>query len=73
VNPAATRTIGYLRCSTEPQTDSGFGLEAQEAALRSAAVLRLTLVCIRVDAGASGKLGIGIGRSCSTRIGALRC
>jgi DNA invertase Pin-like site-specific DNA recombinase len=57
--PAASRAIGYLRVSTEHQAESGLGLEGQEAALRGAAArLRLTLVCIRVDAGTSGTLGI---------------
>jgi DNA invertase Pin-like site-specific DNA recombinase len=56
---ATSRAIGYVRVSTDQQAESGLGLEAQEAALRSAASrLGLTLACIRVDAGTSGKLAI---------------
>jgi DNA invertase Pin-like site-specific DNA recombinase len=53
------RAIGYLRVSTDQQAESGLGLEAQEAAVRSAASrLRLDVVRVFVDAGTSGKLAI---------------
>jgi site-specific DNA recombinase len=55
----SARAIGYLRVSTDQQAESGLGLEAQEAAVRSAASrLRLEVVRIFVDGGTSGKLGI---------------
>lgn len=57
--PAVARAIAYLRVSTDQQAESGLGLEAQEAAVRSAASrLRLDLVRTFVDGGSSGKLGI---------------
>ena len=53
------RAIAYLRVSTDLQAESGLGLEAQEAAVRSAASrLRLDVVRVFVDAGTSGKLAI---------------
>jgi DNA invertase Pin-like site-specific DNA recombinase len=53
------RAIAYLRVSTDQQAESGLGLEAQEAAVRSAASrLRLEVVRTFVDGGSSGKLGI---------------
>ena len=53
------RAIAYLRVSTDQQAESGLGLEAQEAAVRSAASrLRLDVVRVFVDGGTSGKLGI---------------
>lgn len=58
VVPAA-RALAYLRVSTDQQAESGLGLEAQEAAVRSAASrLRLDLGRVFVDAGTSGSLGI---------------
>jgi site-specific DNA recombinase len=54
-----TRAIAYLRVSTDQQAESGLGLEAQEAAVQSAAFrLRLTIARTFVDGGTSGKLGI---------------
>jgi DNA invertase Pin-like site-specific DNA recombinase len=54
-----TRAIAYLRVSTDQQAESGLGLEAQEAAVHSAAFrLRLTIARTFVDGGTSGKLGI---------------
>jgi site-specific DNA recombinase len=50
----AGRAIGYLRVSTDQQAESGLGLEAQEAAVRSAASRsRLDVVRVFVDAGTS--------------------
>ncbi len=47
--------IGYVRCSTQEQTDSGLGLDAQRQRIRAYATLKgLTLVEIVVDAGVSG-------------------
>ena len=49
------RAIGYVRCSTQEQTDSGLGLEAQHKCIRAYATLKgLTLVEIVMDAGVSG-------------------
>jgi len=56
---APSRAIGYVRVSTDQQAESGLGLEAQEAAVHSAASrLRLTMARTFVDGGTSGKLGI---------------
>ena len=33
----APKAIGYVRCSTEQQAESGLGLEAQQASVGSAA------------------------------------
>ena len=56
---APARAIAYLRVSTDQQAESGLGLEAQEAAVRSAASrLRLDVARLFVDGGTSGKLGI---------------
>jgi DNA invertase Pin-like site-specific DNA recombinase len=53
------RAIAYLRVSTDQQAESGLGLEAQEAAVRSAAARRrLDVQRLFVDGGTSGKLGI---------------
>jgi DNA invertase Pin-like site-specific DNA recombinase len=55
----SARAVGYARVSTDQQTESGLGLEAQEAAIRVAASrLRLDLVRLFVDGGTSGKLAI---------------
>ena len=49
------QAIGYVRCSTQEQTDSGLGLEAQHKCIRAYATLKgLTLVGIVMDAGVSG-------------------
>ena len=54
--------IGYIRVSTEEQTDSGLGLEAQRQRIKAFCDLRgLTLVQIYEDAGVSG------GKPLSTR------
>lgn len=50
------RVIGYIRVSTEEQGASGYGLEAQENAIRSAADRnRWNLIAVIRDEGASGK------------------
>jgi len=55
----SARAVGYLRVSTDQQAESGLGLEAQEAAVQSAASrLKLELARVAVDAGTSGKLAI---------------
>jgi len=47
--------VGYARCSTGEQRESGLGLAAQRRAIRLAAAARgLTLVGIEVDEGVSG-------------------
>ena len=49
-----TRTIGYIRVSTDKQAEHGISLEAQEAKLRAyAALYDLELIAIEVDAGES--------------------
>ena len=51
-----TRTVAYLRVSTDKQADRGVSLEAQRAKVESyAALYDLELVAIEVDAGESGK------------------
>jgi DNA invertase Pin-like site-specific DNA recombinase len=51
-----TRTVAYLRVSTDKQADHGVSLEAQRAKVESyAALYDLNLVAIEVDAGESAK------------------
>lgn len=51
-----TRTVAYVRVSTEKQADKGVSLEAQEAKIRAYAELYgLELVDVVVDAGVSAK------------------
>lgn len=53
---ARTRTVAYLRVSTDKQADRGVSLEAQRAKVESyAALYDLELVAIEVDAGESAK------------------
>ncbi len=50
------KVLGYIRCSTAEQADSGAGLDAQRAAIAAEATRRgWELVGIEEDAGASGK------------------
>lgn len=49
------RAIGYVRCSTHEQADSGLGLEAQAERIRAYCTMRnLKLVLVITDAGVSG-------------------
>jgi len=49
------KAIGYVRCSTQEQTDSGLGLDAQRERIRAYAALKgLRLVDIIEDASVSG-------------------
>ena len=49
------KAIGYVRCSTQEQSDSGLGLEAQRKRIRAYAMLKgLRLVDIIEDAAVSG-------------------
>lgn len=49
------RAIGYARCSTNEQADSGLGLEAQAERIRAYCTMRsLDLADLVVDAGVSG-------------------
>lgn len=51
-----TRTVAYIRVSTEKQADKGVSLEAQEAKIRAYAELySLDLAEVIVDAGVSAK------------------
>jgi DNA invertase Pin-like site-specific DNA recombinase len=55
ISPAGTRAIGYVRVSTGEQGESGLGLKAQVAAIRSACEQRgweLVVVCEEVKSGA---------------------
>jgi DNA invertase Pin-like site-specific DNA recombinase len=52
----ATKTIAYLRVSTEKQADKGVSLDAQRAKVEAyASLYDLTLVDVIVDAGVSAK------------------
>ena len=49
------KAIGYIRCSTHEQADSGLGLEVQDERIRAYCTLKgLQLVEIIADAGVSG-------------------
>lgn len=51
---ARTRTVAYIRVSTDKQAEHGVSLDAQRAKLESyAALYDLDLVAIEVDAGLS--------------------
>jgi DNA invertase Pin-like site-specific DNA recombinase len=53
---ASTRTVAYLRVSTDKQADRGISLDAQRAKVKAYAELYdLDLVDVIVDAGASAK------------------
>lgn len=55
-NAAPTRTVAYLRVSTERQAEQGVSLDAQRSKVRAYAELfELDLVAIEVDAGSSAK------------------
>jgi len=54
--PTRTRTVAYLRVSTDKQAEHGVSLEAQRSKVESyAALYDLDLVAIEVDAGESAK------------------
>ncbi len=49
------KAIGYTRCSTQEQADSGLGLDAQAQRIRAYCAMRgLDLLDIIIDAGVSG-------------------
>jgi DNA invertase Pin-like site-specific DNA recombinase len=51
-----TRTVAYLRVSTDKQADRGVSLEAQRAKVEAyASLFELDLVAVEVDAGESAK------------------
>ena len=55
-SPAQTRVVGYVRVSSEQQTDHGVSLQAQEEKIRQYySLYDLTLVDIVIDAGVSAK------------------
>jgi len=61
------KAIGYTRCSTNEQTDSGLGLDAQSECIRAYCTLKgLTLIDIITDAGVSG------GKMLASREGGLQ-
>ena len=49
-----TRAIGYIRCSTHEQADSGLGLEVQAQRIRAYCTLKGLALDIITDAGVSG-------------------
>src|SRR5688572_26867710 len=54
--PARTRTVAYLRGSTDKQADRGVSLDAQRAKVEAYAQLYdLDVVAVEVDAGESAK------------------
>jgi len=54
--PATTRTVAYLRVSTDKQAEHGVSLDAQRAKVEAyAGLYDLELVAVEVDAGASAK------------------
>jgi len=56
MSPNRTRTVAYLRVSTDKQADRGISLEAQRAKVEGyAALFDLELVAVEVDAGESAK------------------
>ena len=61
-----TQAIGYIRCSTQEQADSGFGLEAQAKRIQDYAALKSLDLDIITDAGESG------GKPLDTREGGQR-
>jgi resolvase-like protein len=68
-----SRTIAYLRVSTDKQADSGLGLEAQRTAVNTAAGrLGLPLASVLVDAGVSGALSAADRPVLLQAVGALR-
>ena len=61
------KAIGYTRCSTNEQADSGLGLDAQSDRIKAYCVMRgIDLADIITDAGVSG------GKPLATRDGGLR-
>ena len=48
------RAIGYIRCSTHEQADSGLGLDVQAERIRAYAALKGLDIDIITDAGVSG-------------------
>jgi len=52
---ATMRAIGYTRCSTQEQSDSGLGMDAQSERIRAYCAMRgIGLDEITIDAGVSG-------------------
>ena len=60
------RAIGYIRCSTHEQADSGLGLDAQAERIRAYAALKGLDIDIITDAGESG------GKPLASRAGGQR-
>ncbi len=61
------QAIGYIRCSTHEQADSGLGLDAQAQRIRAYCGMKgLDLIEIVTDAGVSG------GKPLAKRDGGLR-
>ena len=67
------KAIGYVRCSTQEQADSGLGLDAQTERTRAYCAMRkLDLTEIIVDAGVSGGKPLASRDGGKRLLGALR-
>jgi DNA invertase Pin-like site-specific DNA recombinase len=67
------KAIGYIRCSTHEQADSGLGLDAQAERIRAYATLKgLNLGEIVTDAGVSGGKPLGRRKGGQRLLDALR-
>src|SRR5688572_4461835 len=68
-----TRTVGYVRCSTGDQVESGLGLEGQAQAIKTYALrCGFDLVSVEKDAGVSGSTTAEERVGLMSAIGALR-
>ncbi len=67
------RAVGYVRCSTDAQAESGLGLAAQRTAIEEAAKrLAVALEAVHADEGLSGTLPIDERPGLLDAVGSLR-